>query len=177
MKSILALAATIAVGAAAFAAPHVAHAQRGGDTVNCYSDNGRRSYCRVPWRDARLVRQDSRTDCIRGRTWDIDRGGLWVDDGCRGIFQEVRGWGGGRPDWDNDHRPGWGGGPGGGDGRIVSCDSNDNKRVFCRWPIGRGARLVEQTSQSNCREGYSYGFTRDGIWADHGCRGKFAIGR
>ncbi|NID17144.1 DUF3011 domain-containing protein [Luteibacter yeojuensis] len=183
MKSILALAATIAVGAAAFVAPHVAQAQRGGDTVNCYSDNGRRSYCRVPWRDARLIRQDSRTACIRGRTWDIDRGGLWVDDGCRGIFQEARGWGGGgRPGWDDhrpgwdDHRPGWGGGPGG-DGRIVSCDSNDNKRVFCRWPIGRGARLVEQTSQAICREGYSYGFTRDGIWADRGCRGKFAIGR
>ncbi|SEW05383.1 DUF3011 domain-containing protein [Luteibacter sp. 329MFSha] len=182
MKRILGLAATVALGAAAFTAAPAAHAQRGGDTVNCYSDNGRRSYCRVPWRDARLVRQDSKTACIRGRTWDIDRGGLWVDDGCRGIFQEARGWGGGRPGggWghDDDDRPGWGGGrPGGGGGQIVSCDSNDNKRVFCRWPIGRGARLVQQTSKNQCREGYSYGFTRDGIWADHGCRGQFDIGR
>ncbi|URL59089.1 DUF3011 domain-containing protein [Luteibacter flocculans] len=183
MRRILGLFATVAIGALSLAAPHVAHAQRGGDTVNCYSDNGRRSYCRVPWRDARLIRQDSQTACIRGRTWDIDRGGLWVDDGCRGIFQEARGWGGDdRPGWGgrpDDDRPGWGGGrPGyGGGGQIVSCDSEDNKRVFCRWPIGRGARLVEQTSKANCSEGYSYGFTRDGIWADRGCRGKFDIGR
>jgi len=166
----------IAVAAMAFAMGAVslpAQAQRygGGDTRDCGSSDGRHGECRVGWRDARLIRQDSKTACIRGRTWDIDRGGLWVDDGCRGIFQEARGWGGGgRPGWDD-------GRPGRGDGRIVSCDSNDNKRVFCHWPIGRGARLVEQTSQSNCREGYSYGFTRDGIWADHGCRGKFAIGR
>ena len=51
MKRILGLAAMLALGAGLFATPHVAHAQRGGDTVNCYSDNGRRSYCRVPWRD------------------------------------------------------------------------------------------------------------------------------
>lgn len=181
MKRILGLVAMLALGAGLFATPHVAHAQRGGgDTVNCYSDNGRRSYCRVPWRDARLVRQDSNTACIRGRTWDMDRGGLWVDDGCRGIFQEAGGWGGGRPGYDDhDGRPGYGGGrPGyGGGGQVVSCDSEDNKRVFCRWPVGRGARLVEQNSKNDCREGYSYGFTRDGIWADHGCRAKFDIGR
>lgn len=175
MKSILGLAATLALGAAAFAAPHVAHAQRGGDTVNCYSDQGRRSYCRVPWRDARLIRQDSKTECIRGRTWDIDRGGLWVDNGCRGIFQEARGWGGGgRPGWD-DHDHGHGGGWGG--DSIVSCGSVDNRRAFCRADIGRGARLVDQESKSDCREGYSYGFTRDGVWVDRGCRGKFSTGR
>ncbi|WP_051943329.1 MULTISPECIES: DUF3011 domain-containing protein [Luteibacter] len=186
MKRILGLVGMLALGAGLFATPHVAHAQRGGDTVNCFSDNGRRSYCRVPWRDARLIRQDSKTACIRGRTWDMDRNGLWVDDGCRGIFQEAGGWGGGRPGWGDGGRPGWGddGRPGGGrpgyggnSGQIVSCDSEDNKRVFCRWPLGRGARLVEQNSNASCREGYSYGFTRDGIWADHGCRAKFDIGR
>lgn len=182
MKRILGLIAMLGLGAGLYVAPHAAHAQRGGgDTINCYSDDGHRQYCRVPWRDARLIRQDSRTACVRGRTWDIDRGGLWVDDGCRGIFQEAGGWGGGRPGRDDD-RPGWGGGRpgwggGGGGGQIVSCDSEDNKRVFCHWPIGRGARLVEQTSKNTCREGYSYGFTRDGIWADRGCRGKFDIGR
>jgi hypothetical protein len=170
MKSILGLVAAVVLGTAAFAAPHVAHAQRGGDTVNCYSDQGRRSYCRVPWRDARLIRQDSKTDCVRGRTWDMDRGGLWVDNGCRGIFQEARGWGGG--DRPGHGGPGWGGGD-----RFVSCGSVDNRRAFCRAPIGRGARLVDQESKSDCREGYSYGFTRDGVWVDRGCRGKFSTGR
>ena len=171
MKTILGLVAMAALGAAAFAAPEVAHAQRGGDTVSCGSVDGRRAYCRVPWRDARLVRQDSKTTCIRGRNWDMDRGGLWVNDGCRGIFQEARGWGGGgRPDWDD--RPGWGG-----DDRVVSCGSVDNRRAFCRAPIGRGARLLNQDSKASCREGYTYGFTRDGIWVDRGCRGRFSTGR
>lgn len=197
MKRILGLVAMVALGAGLFVTPHVAHAQRGGDTVNCYSDSDRRAYCQVPWRDARLVRQDSQTPCIRGRNWDMDRGGLWVDDGCRGIFQEAGGWGGGRPGWgDNGGRPGWGndrdrdryppgygrpdgGRPGyaGNSGQIVSCDSEDNKRVLCRWPVGPGARLVEQNSDAACREGYSYGFSPQGIWADHGCRAKFDIGR
>src|ERR1700754_1652476 len=133
MKRILGLVAMLALGAGLFVAPHVAHAQRGNDTVNCYSDNGRRSYCRVPWRDARLIRQDSNTACIRGRTWDMDRGGLWVDNGCRGIFQEAGGWGGGgRPGYGGGGRPGYGGG-----GQVVSCGSGDKKRVVCRWPVGR----------------------------------------
>ncbi|UPG89339.1 DUF3011 domain-containing protein [Luteibacter aegosomaticola] len=181
MKRLLGMVAMLALGAGLFMAPPAAHAQRGGDTVSCGSVDGRRTICRVPWREARLVRQDSKTTCVRGRNWDIDRGTLWVDDGCRGIFQEAGGWGGGgRPGWGDD-RPGYGGGGrpgyGGGGGQIVSCDSNDNKRVFCRWPIGRGARLYEQTSKTECREGYTYGFTRDGIWADRGCRGRFDIGR
>jgi len=179
MKRILGLVGMLALGAGLFATPHVAHAQRGGDTVNCFSDNGRRSYCRVPWRDARLIRQDSKTACIRGRTWDMDRNGLWVDDGCRGIFQEAGGWGGGgRPGWgggrpgDGDGRPGWGGGS-----QVVSCGSVNNRRNFCSAPIGRGARMVAQDSDSSCREGYSFGFTRDGIWVDRGCRGRFDTGR
>ena len=173
MKTILGLVATVALGAAAFAAPHVAQAQRGGDTVSCGSVDNRRAFCDVPWRDARLVRQDSKASCIRGRTWDMDRRGLWVDRGCRGIFQEARGWGGGgRPGWGDHDGPGWGG-----DDRIVSCGSVDNRRAFCSARIGRGARLVNQDSDASCREGYSYGFTRDGIWVDRGCRGRFSTGR
>jgi len=187
MKRILGLVAGLVLAAGMFAVAPPAQAQRGGGggTISCGSVDGKRSYCNVPWRDARLVRQDSKTTCIRGRNWDIGRGGLWVDDGCRGIFQEAGGYGGG-PGWGGDDgRPGYGDGRpgggrpgyGGGGGQIVTCDSVNNKRVLCRWPLGRGARLVEQTSKSDCEEGYSYGFSRDGIWADRGCRGRFDIGR
>lgn len=92
MKGILGLVSVLAIGTAGVSAPQPVHAGWGVDTVNCYSDRGRRSYCRVPWRDARLARQDSRTACVRGRTWGMDRGGIWVDDGCRGIFEEAGGW-------------------------------------------------------------------------------------
>ena len=201
MKGIAGFAFAVAVcGACSFASPQ-AQAGWGPPTVNCYSNGGRRSHCPVRWRDARLARQDSRSPCIRGRSWGLDRDGIWVDDGCRGIFEDAAGYDDrsyrvdhyhhsnhdegwhrydDRPRWAPDYPP-----PinlsrpapaRGGDGRIVSCDSNDNKRVFCRWPIGRGARLVEQTSRSDCVEGHSYGFASDGIWAAKGCRGKFNIG-
>jgi len=208
MKGIAGFVFVVTVsGALSFISPQ-AQAGWGPATVNCYSDGGRRSHCPVPWREARLARQDSRAPCVRGLSWGLDHGGIWVDDGCRGIFEDAAGYDDrsyrvdhyhhgdrdeswrrydDRPRWTSDYPPH----PihpqppirsphlaaaRGGDGRIVSCDSNDNKRVFCRWPIGQGARLVEQTSRNDCVEGHSYGFAADGIWAAKGCRGKFNIG-
>ncbi|KLD73960.1 hypothetical protein Y886_35205, partial [Xanthomonas hyacinthi DSM 19077] len=84
----------------------VALAQRG--TIDCGSGNNKPGRCPVRWRDAQLVRQDSKAACIRDRTWGFDRNSnaIWVDRGCRGIFAEAGGWGGGRPG--DDRRPGWG---------------------------------------------------------------------
>jgi len=169
----------IAVAAMAFAMGAVslpAQAQRygGGDTRDCGSSDGRRGECRVGWRNARLIRQDSKAACIRGRTWDIDRGVLWVDDGCRGIFAEAGGgWGGDRPGWGGG-RPG--GGWGGGRYQEVDCGSRDGKRGFCPVDTRGGVRLVRQNSDARCQEGYSWGATRDGIWVDRGCRGIFGVG-
>ncbi|HTD95760.1 MAG TPA: DUF3011 domain-containing protein [Edaphobacter sp.] len=61
---------------------------RGGQIITCSSDNGKRNYCQIGGRrDVRLTRQISGSACIRGDTWDVDRGGLWVDRGCRAEFQ------------------------------------------------------------------------------------------
>lgn len=72
----------------------VAQAQ-GRDQVRCGSDDGRFTRCQVPWRDAEMIRQESNSPCIRGQTWGVDRGGLWVDRGCRGQFVEMGRGGGG----------------------------------------------------------------------------------
>ncbi|MFC3815566.1 DUF3011 domain-containing protein [Lysobacter sp. GCM10012299] len=37
----------------------------------------------------RLFRQLSRAACIEGRSWGVDKNGIWVEDGCRAEF-EVR---------------------------------------------------------------------------------------
>ena len=59
-------------------------------TVYCESGDMRRHWCREGRRGrVRLVRQRSDAACIRGRTWGVDRGGIWVDRGCRADF-EVR---------------------------------------------------------------------------------------
>jgi hypothetical protein len=37
-----------------------------------------------------------------------------------------------------------------------------------------GVRLVQQTSQTQCREGSNWGYDRDSVWVDRGCAGRFA---
>ena len=57
-----------------------------GDTVDCESRDMGKTRCHVSWNDARLVRQLSDTQCVRGENWGIDQRGLWVDRGCAGRF-------------------------------------------------------------------------------------------
>jgi hypothetical protein len=54
------------------------------------SDNRRRVYRSSNIRDVRLVRQLSDKPCREGRTWGHDRNSIWVDEGCRGIFEISR---------------------------------------------------------------------------------------
>src|SRR5579859_1092188 len=91
---LMGMAAGVLAGLMWVAAPSVAHAQ--GNAVRCGSDDGRFQRCQVPWRDAEMIRQESNSPCVRGDTWGVDRGGLWVDRGCRGQFVEM-GRGGYRP--------------------------------------------------------------------------------
>ena len=56
----------------------------------CASDDMKLNRCSADTRGGvRLVRQRSGSPCIQGRTWGRDRGGVWVDGGCRADF-EVR---------------------------------------------------------------------------------------
>lgn len=56
----------------------------------CESVNGRQNYCNANSRgEVRFRRQVSKSACVEGRTWGIDRRGVWVAGGCRAEF-EVR---------------------------------------------------------------------------------------
>jgi hypothetical protein len=164
-----------------------AQAQRG--TIDCGSGNNKPGRCPVRWRDAQLVRQDSKAACVRDRTWGFDQqaNAIWVDRGCRGIFAEAGGWGGGRPG--GDGRPGWddgrpgrdddrpGPGRGGGPARTIDCGSKDGRYGHCNVDVRYARpRLIRQDSKARCEEGYSWGVDRDGIWVDNGCRGIFSVG-
>lgn len=77
-----------------------------------------------------------------------------------------------------------GGGHGGGGGpiivplesRILHCASGQYRYNECgvRGDIVH-ARLVRQMSAASCQEGRTYGFTRDSVWVDRGCRGNFEV--
>ena len=54
----------------------------------CESRDYRYAFCdtgRI--RDAQLVEQRSQAACVRGRTWGVERNGVWVDGGCEGEFR------------------------------------------------------------------------------------------
>ncbi|HET6545958.1 MAG TPA: DUF3011 domain-containing protein [Rhodanobacteraceae bacterium] len=153
--------------------PVGAHAQgRRGGAVDCASRDYRPTHCSVPWRNAVLVRQTSSAACIEGRTWGVDRRGIWVDKGCSGEFAEARRGGGhGQGAW----RPGQGW-----DRTIaVRCDSNDFRYHFCQVDTGRGSRVTlhRQLSDTRCVEGRTWGWNRAGIWVNGGCSGLFHLER
>jgi hypothetical protein len=59
----------------------------------------------------------------------------------------------------------------------VTCNSNDMRRNWCNVDTRGGVRLYKQRSDSPCIQGRTWGFNRDGIWVDRGCRAEFQIGR
>ena len=157
--------------------------RRGGDTITCGSPGYKLARCSVPWRDAVLVRQTSDSSCVRGRSWGIDRGGIWVDKGCGGEFAEAgrgsrrdRRDNGGRDQGNNgDWRPG-----AGWDTAIrVRCASQGYHYNMCQVDTGRGSsvRVERQISNTRCEQGRTWGFNRAGIWVDGGCEAIFRVDR
>lgn len=153
----------------------LARYDNGRQTVNCSSSNYKTQRCPVRWRDADLVRQTSDSACQRGRSWGIDRHGIWVSNGCAGVFAEA-----GR-----GYRPGpvgpGGWAPGADWNRAItlSCGSPQYNYNMCQVDTGRGSnvRLQRQTSNTRCIEGRNWGWNRAGIWVDKGCGGVFVIDR
>lgn len=134
-----------------------------GGTLRCESGDNRYRECNAGFRGrAELARQLSDSRCVEGRTWGQRGATIWVDRGCRGEFVQGRG-NGGR-------------GRGAGDyGDAVTCSSSDQRLRTCEWDAGRGRpRLVEQLSQTPCREGYSWGYRDEQLWVSNGCRARFA---
>jgi Protein of unknown function (DUF3011) len=58
----------------------------------------------------------------------------------------------------------------------VKVESKNMQRTYKRTSTRGGVRLVKQLSREACVEGVSWGFDRDGIWVDQGCRAEFETG-
>jgi hypothetical protein len=56
--------------------------------VRCESQDGRTQTCPADGAErVNLARQLSRTECVEGKNWGVNRDGIWVDDGCRADFE------------------------------------------------------------------------------------------
>ncbi len=151
---VAALAALTLVGADAMAA-----------SVTCQSRNMQREECALRGRgEVVLVRQLSKTTCVKGRNWDETRDGVVVDDGCGGIF-ETRDVGNGRPGDRPGQGGGWSGGPGPGNSgadyrdlvgvRAASGTSELQRRGFREArnePVQAGRLVFWRTPARGCIE-------------------------
>lgn len=145
-----------------------------GASLVCESRDYHVVRCPVRWRDARIAEKLSGAECIRGRTWDLDHGGLWVSDGCRARFVASRG-----RYRDRDDDGGWRPGSDWNQPFSLTCGSSDMRYRFCATDVGRegGVWVERQLSDSACVRGESWGWNRAGVWVDRGCRAVFRVDR
>jgi hypothetical protein len=134
--------------------------ESGGNVVTCASQSGRYEFCRAATRgDVRLSRQLSREPCVAGQTWGFQKDGIWVANGCRAEFEV------GYNDitWENGQR-------------HLTCESEDGRYRRCRtWTYGT-VRVARQLSKTDCVLRSNWGYDKEGIWVNDGCRAVFAVG-
>ena len=61
-------------------------------------------------------------------------------------------------------------------GNVVLCASEDGRRHVCAADTRGGVQMTRQHSESPCIQGSTWGFDRQGIWVDRGCRAEFTVG-
>ena len=157
---ILAVALTGIVTAPGAMAQYSAPDNRGVQTLRCESVDGRERHCPADTRGGvRMVRQLSRSACEEGRSWGLDRAGVWVGQGCRAEFEIGRG----GHEW----------GDRGSIGRVVRCESDSGRSNLCVMDTRRGVELVRQLSRSACIRERNWGWNDQGVWVSGGCRAEF----
>lgn len=127
--------------------------------IRCES-NGRPQSCPVTLRGVpvRLLKQQSALPCREGFSWGVKRNEIWVSRGCQGEFEVGAVDGSGFVDVP----------------RQVVCESKRKLRRECGVTVQRKVTLVQQLSGTACEEGRNWGWDRNGIWVDDGCRAEFS---
>lgn len=123
------------------------------DIVICSSRDLRFQSCQADTRGGiDFIRQLSRSSC--NGNWGYDRQGVWVTNGCRAKFRVLP--------YTNYTRQ-----------DTVTCSSRGLNRTVCQADTSGGVRLKNQRSRATCRG--NWGYTRNQIWVDNGCRATFQL--
>jgi len=59
---------------------------------------------------------------------------------------------------------------------TIRCSSSGYRYNYCRVNTDNDVRLERQRSSADCRQGYSWGHDRRGVWVNHGCDADFRVG-
>jgi hypothetical protein len=129
--------------------------------ITCSSNDGNRTFCDVDTRGGvRLVRQVGDSPCRQDSTWGYDERGVWVDQGCSGVFEVSSG------NQANVLTQ---------TSNLITCRSGNGQRVYCEADTTGGVRLTRQISDYPCQQGATWGFDTRGIWVDQGCGAEFDV--
>ena len=128
--------------------------------IACESWQFRRQTCPADTRGGVRLLQQTGGICTRGQTWGYTRQGLWVTNGCRGIFAVVPG-----------HGPGFAPPP---QGRLIVCESWRFQPARCAAAVHRRPRI--EVIAGSCLLGRTWGWSRGGVWVNGGCRARFLLG-
>lgn len=157
---ILALALAGILGAPGVRAQHLGSADLGARALRCESVGSRERHCEVDTTGGvRMVRQLSRSECVEGKTWGVEHGGIWVAQGCRAAF--LAGRGGSEPD------------NGGNSRQVVRCESTSGRSNLCVMDTSKGVELVRQLSRNACIREQNWGWNQQCVWVSGGCRAEF----
>ena len=137
--------------------------QGGGQVVRCESWQFRPARCAMNTRGGVQIQRVIAGDCRQGN-WGYDRNGVWVINGCRADF--VAGGGGG----------GWGGGWNGGNqnGQTIDCNSINYRPARCNVRVNNSVQ-IDRVHGGECIANRTWGWDRNGIWVNNGCRARFRI--
>ena len=135
--------------------------------IRCESWQFRPARCNVPNTVQASIASVIAGDCRPGN-WGFDRDGVFVNNGCRAIFNVASGTGGGFP---GNPGGGWGGGNSGA-GEIVRCESWQFQPARCPTDTRGGVR-IQRVIAGNCRQNQTWGWDRRAVWVNGGCRADF----
>jgi hypothetical protein len=163
-----------------------AEAQQRTQRINCYSNGDRPNTCRLPDNTVSIsyMGPDRSGRCIQGQTWQQRGNGLWVTQGCGGVFEVVTRYGGsggsGGGNWGGSGGSsggGWGG-SGGSQGFAgeITCRSRDGREETCYANTQGRVEMLQQYSSSSCTEGRSWRASRNSITVRAGCQARFGYG-
>ncbi len=61
------------------------------------------------------------------------------------------------------------------DSGSFTCESQNQRTVYCSVDRGTDVRFRRQTSRAACVEGQTWGWDRGGVWVSGGCRAEFEV--
>jgi hypothetical protein len=130
------------------------------EVIRCESKGGRRRCVfETPGSVTVAVRRQlSIIACTEGTNWGWRNGEVWVDNGCRADFLII-------PRRIERHRE---------RGETLICESGGHRRR-CDAFVPYGVIMQRQLGHNDCIRGESWGYDREGIWVDRGCRAEFYI--